>query len=245
MKHRTPLRFARPVACSLVLCLLALIATETSALSSRAPAAGAEAVTEGVADFEINYDDMGPMGAMLPKTERIYFRPDQVRIESGTNVTLRGVVPGRLVQMMDLGGHKVAFLIAAEVGSGGEQDENELLRFEAGEGTRTIAGLTAREVEGVDREDDTNRISYWLTDQVAADFQADAGMPDGFPLDYVQILGEGTAHKVATQVEGKALESSLFTIPDDYQQIEVASASDIPSHLSKILGGDVQVIEQR
>lgn len=196
------------------------------------------AVTEATVVFEIDYEDLGPMGAMLPKTERVQFRPGQMRIETGMNVELYGVVPGHKVSLMALAEHKVAFVVPD-----GTVPMDSGLRYEAMDERRTIAGLPAHQVDGVDPEDETNRVSYWLTDRLAARYPARGDLPEGFALDYLQFINDGTAHKVATSVDTTPLAEHLFAIPEGYRRIEVESERDIAAHLKEIMGGQVQVVE--
>ncbi len=205
-----------------------------------------EVITEGTVAFTVDYEDMGPMGAMLPKSEQVMFRPGQMRVESGMNVSLYGVVPGRKVSLLALDTHKLAFLIrvdeAEETGSE-TSSEDSLLRYETMEEERTIAGLPARQVDGVDREDETNRLSYWLTNRLEARFPAEGHLPRGFALDYVVLMNDGSAHKVATSIDTTPLEDQLFTIPDDYQRIEIDSEREISKHLGEVMGRNIQVVE--
>ncbi|MEM8995084.1 MAG: hypothetical protein AAGF23_09885 [Acidobacteriota bacterium] len=207
-------------------------------LAAGAPAGADEPIDEGTVEFEITYEDVGPMAAVLPKTERVLFRPGQVRVESGTNVTLRGVVDGKQVNLVSAGGMRIAFLIPDSE----RATRNELLRFEATDGRKTVAGVDARAVDGVDREDDSNRLTYWVTDRIEADHVAIPALP-GFALVYVQWLQDGLVRRTATRVDAGPVDATLFAIPDDYEQVEVESPRQIGAELRKRLGGDVQVVE--
>ncbi|MEM6793665.1 MAG: hypothetical protein AAF725_06755 [Acidobacteriota bacterium] len=207
-----------------------------------APAAAepaGDALTEGVVEFAIRYEDVGPMAAMLPKSEKVSFRPGAVRVESGQNVSLDGVLPGKRVQLLTAGGAlKLAFVMPAPEPAG----RSELVRFESADERRSIAGVEARRVDGVDREDDSNRLAYWVSDRLDARWFPVPGL-EGFPLDYLQPIQDGFAHRVAERVEAKALDASLFAIPEGYEQIEIASPREISRVLKERLGGQVQVVE--
>lgn len=197
-----------------------------------------DVLTEGVVEFSISYEDMGPMASMLPKSEKIYFRPGAVRIDSGQNVSLRGVVAGKNIQMVTAGGLKLAFLVPAEPPA----TRNELVRFEDTDGRRTIADVKVRQVDGVDREDDSNRLAYWVTDRIDAEWAATPAL-EGFALDYIQPLGDGFAHRVAQRVEAKALDPSLFAIPEGFERVEIDSLQEIGPVVRERLGGGVKVME--
>ena len=200
--------------------------------------AAGDVLTEGVVEFAISYEDVGPMASMLPKSEKVFFRPGAVRVESGTNVSLRGAVPGKTVQMITAGELKLAFLMPAHAPAA----RNELVRFESTETRRTIAETEARQVDGVDREDDTNRLAYWVTDRIESVWSAAPALP-GFALEYSEPVNDGLSHRVARRVEARSLDASLFEIPEDFEQIEVDSPRAIGRVLGERLGGKVQVME--
>ncbi|MEM8960822.1 MAG: hypothetical protein AAGD38_05030 [Acidobacteriota bacterium] len=215
--------------------LAGLFTIVTPALAASQPS---DVLTEGVVEFAISYEDVGPMAAMLPKSQTVYFRPGAVRIESGTSVSLRGVVPGKSVQMVTAGELKLAFLIPVSTPS----TRNELVRFEETETRRTIAEIEARQVDGVDREDDSNRLAYWVTDRIEAEWRAAPAL-EGFALEYSEPLNDGLSHRVAQRIEAKTLDVALFQIPEDFEQVEIDSPQDIGRVLGERLGAEVQVME--
>ena len=237
MKHAVSTLLSRTgVARTTALTLALTTAVSASALAQETPP---NRVDEGIVEFEIDYEDLGPMGAMLPKSERVLFRPGQVRVESGINTTLYGVVPGRTVQLMDMPPTKLAFLIPRDTSNETESP----IRYEIMPDRRTIAGLSAHRIDRVDREDETNRSTYWSTDQLAINFPVESNRPEGFALDYTIFINDGVAHKVATSFRAESPAANLFAISDEYRQIEINSASEIGKHLSEIMGDSIEVVE--
>jgi hypothetical protein len=197
-------------------------------------------IGEGKVEYALEHAGAGPLAAKLPKVETTYFRNGgrQWRKETGTSVSLHGILPGKGVQLFQLGEHKLAFLLpegAKSRRTAGAED----VRCEEKRETRTIAGLTARRVDVVDTSDPDNRVTFYLTDRIPP-FTKPHHCLSGFPLAYTQTA-EGPAGALeirytARHVEAGKLSDALFAIPADYRRIEVGSPAEISQEVQKLLG---------
>ncbi len=204
-----PNLLSRTAAFASLICPLALLMQAQTA---------AEPTTAGRVEFDIDYEDLGALGAMMPKKQTLSFRAGQRRIEMGGSVTLIGVEPGKQIQLMDFGGKKVAFVLPEESDLGAAASD---LRREQTDRRELVAGLSARAVDLVDVLDPSNRLPLPVTDQIATTSSHLHSELEGFALDYYQPIQDGLGHWRAQRAEAEKLDPALFTIPADYQRIEL------------------------
>ncbi len=207
-------------------------------LPTLAQAQIADKIEQGVVDFAIEYEDVGAMASMLPKTQKVYFRPGQRRVEMGPTVILSGVEPGRQIQLLDLGGQKIAISLPETM----DPSSNDL-RVENTKNVEEVAGLKAVQVDLVDILDPSNRLPVLITQQI--DSVSTWLHPDisGFALDYYTPIQEGLGHWRAQKVEAIKVDSSLFLIPSEYKRFELDSQEQLQTKLQELLVGDVEIVQ--
>lgn len=218
----------------------AFVFVALAAASAGAAAAGSPSpIGEGKVEYQLEHTGAGPLAARLPKAETTYFREGgrQWRRQVGASVSLHGILPGKGVQLLEAGEHKLAFLFP-ESGKARRKGRAEDVRCEEKRETRAIAGLTARRVDVVDTSDPDNRMTFYVTDRIPPFLRRHDCLP-GFALAYTETT-EGPAGPLeirytARLVEAAKLSDALFAIPADYRRIEIGSVGEISSHVQQLL----------
>lgn len=174
---------------------------------------------EGEISFSISYleipTEMNGMESMLPTVMNYSISGDKIAIQQNTMFGTQTVVSNNATHegfvLMDMMGQKIAM----KVDNTPEDEETPLPAVTKTTETKKVAGYTCTKylvkMEGMDTE-------VWATADLKGKVDSKSHLDgvDGFPLEYVTTTDEMKMLLTATSVTKKAIESSVFEIPEGY-----------------------------
>jgi hypothetical protein len=187
-----------------------------------------EGNSEGKVVYEVSYPDTlknGPMGAMLPKEMTLYFRENKTNAEFKMGMGLitthfmSDASEKKFSTLFKGFGKKSAMVFNEAAVKKNFLDHVDLKLVETGN-TKEVAGYKCREVNVTDSTDHTYNVYY--TEDVNIDspnWCTPFKEIDGLMMEYSVKVNDIVMNLKAKSVVFEKVDSTLFTIPPDYEII--------------------------
>ena len=182
---------------------------------------------EGQVDFKMEYvevpAEMEMMKGMLPTEMSMLIKGDRTRIEQSMmmgmkQATIIDVKSEKIHVLMDMMGKKMKMTIDSkqEEEKRGPKDDIDIKYVD---GSKDIAGYKCKRADITSKGNKTPSVVYY-TEEIPGELSREFKGLKGFPLEYGHSEQGMTIKIIATKVDEKKMEQSLFEVSDDYEEMD-------------------------
>ena len=192
---------------------------------------------EGQVDFQMEYEEvpaeMEMMKGMLPKKMSMLIKGDCSRIEQSM---MMGMKQFTIVDMKSENIHILMHMMGKKMKMTMDMKEEEMKRgakddidIKYVDGEKEIAGYMCKKAEITVKNGKAPSVVYY-TEEIPGAMSREFKGLKGFPLEYGHSEQGMTVNIIATMVDQKELDQSLFEVSDDYEEMD-------PKMIERMMGG--------
>ena len=171
--------------------------------------------------------------SQLPAESIFYYRDNMMRNDNVMPMvsvfTIVNTETDEMILLLDQMGKKMHLTISSEdmkkVKANKKDTTESKPEYKLLEGTKTIAGYTCKKAEIIDGED---KMTIYYTEEIKAEQKEFKDAP-GFVMNYTIEIPDDDLYLVyqVTEVSTKKPKKSLFTIPNDYEEMPEAFKTQV------------------